>query len=230
MVDKDLTVRKARAEVDKVKKAKEVLEHRLPTMEHNIDDLKNLVEKFSSESQKEIKKREVAEKRQDQLQEKLAAWNEVHNELQIEDPIKFKEDFDFVKAELTKLKKQMTDKQKTNDVKEHKLKLKEEEWKSQQVKIAAALKALHAWVPDNLNFTSIKKLNRASDKDRERELSKRIFSSDMELRDKDSASHHLEFLCFMLQESLMRSRQNLQSNSQKILQKHKVLSSEIKDG
>ena len=124
----------------------------------------------------------------------------------------------------------MTDKQKTNDVKEHKLKLKEEEWKSQQVKIAAALKALHAWVPDNLNFTSIKKLNRASDKDRERELSKHIFSSDMELRDKDSASHHLEFLCFRLQEGLMRSRQNLQSNSQKILQKHKVLSSEIKDG
>ena len=81
MVEKDLTVRKARAEVDKVKKAKEVLEHRLPTMEHNIDDLKNLVEKFSSESQKEIKKREVAEKRQDQLQEKLAAWNEVHNAL-----------------------------------------------------------------------------------------------------------------------------------------------------
>ena len=42
--------------------------------------------------------------------EKLAAWNEVHNELQIEDPIKFKDDFDFVKGELTKLKKQMIDK------------------------------------------------------------------------------------------------------------------------
>jgi hypothetical protein len=49
-VDKDIAVRKARLEVDKVKKAKEVLEHRLPTMEHSIDDLKNLVEKFSSES------------------------------------------------------------------------------------------------------------------------------------------------------------------------------------
>ena len=61
MVEKDFTVRKARAEVDKVKKAKEVLEHRLPTMEHNIDDLKNLVEKFSSESQKEIKKRDFFE-------------------------------------------------------------------------------------------------------------------------------------------------------------------------
>jgi hypothetical protein len=65
MVDKDISVRKARAEVDKVKKAKEVLEHRLPTMEHSIDDLKNLVEKFSLESQKEIKKREISEKRQD---------------------------------------------------------------------------------------------------------------------------------------------------------------------
>ena len=198
MVDKDISVRKARAEVDKVKKAKEVLEHRLPTMEHSIDDLKNLVEKFSLESQKEIKKREIAEKRQDQLQEKLTAWNEVHNALQIEDPVKFKEDFDFVKAELTKLKKQMTDKQKTNDVKEHKLKLKEEEWKSQQVKISTALKAIQVWVPENLNFASIKKLNNGSDKDRERELSKLIFNSDMELRDKDSASHHLEFLCFRL--------------------------------
>lgn len=198
MVDKDISVRKARAEVDKVKKAKEVLEHRLPTMEHSIDDLKNLVEKFSLESQKEIKKREIAEKRQDQLQEKLTAWNEVHNALQIEDPVKFKEDFDFVKAELTKLKKQMTDKQKTNDVKEHKLKLKEEEWKSQQVKISTALKAIQVWVPENLNFAAIKKLNSGSDKDRERELSKLIFNSDMELRDKDSASYHLEFLCFRL--------------------------------
>ena len=65
MVDKDMAVRKAKGDVDKIKKAKEVLEHRIPTMEHSIDDLKNLVEKFSTESQREIKKREYAEKRSD---------------------------------------------------------------------------------------------------------------------------------------------------------------------
>lgn len=49
------------------------------------------------------------------MQEKLAVWNEVHVQLQIEDPVKFKEDFDFVKAELIKLKKTMSERQKAID-------------------------------------------------------------------------------------------------------------------
>ena len=71
------------------------------------------------------------------------------------------------------------------------------------------MKAIYAWIPDNLNFTTIKKLNSASEKERERELARHILSSDMELRDKDSASHHLEYLCLRLQESLMRAKSNL---------------------
>jgi chromosome segregation ATPase len=120
--DKEAALRKAKTETEKIKKDKNLLEQRIPTLESSIEEMKALVEKFANDSQREIKKRELAERKQEALAEKLSSWNEVHEQLQIEDPIKFKEDFDFVKNELTKLKKQMADRQKTMQTQETKIK------------------------------------------------------------------------------------------------------------
>ena len=120
--DKEAALRKAKTETEKIKKDKNLLEQRIPTLESSIEEMKALVEKFANDSQREIKKRELAERKQEALAEKLSLWNEVHEQLQIEDPIKFKEDFDFVKNELTKLKKQMADRQKTMQTQETKIK------------------------------------------------------------------------------------------------------------
>lgn len=81
MADKEAAVRKAKAETDKARKAKDLLEQRIPTLESSIEDMKALVEKFAADSQKEIKRREIAERKCEAVQEKLSAWTEVHAQL-----------------------------------------------------------------------------------------------------------------------------------------------------
>ena len=58
-----MLIRKAKEEVQKAKKAKDLLEQRIPTLETSIEEMKALVEKFAADSQKEIKRREVAERK-----------------------------------------------------------------------------------------------------------------------------------------------------------------------
>jgi len=71
-------IRKAKEDTTKAKKAKDLLEQRIPTLEGSIEDMRALVEKFAADSQKEIKKREIAERKMEALQEKLNVWTDVH--------------------------------------------------------------------------------------------------------------------------------------------------------
>ncbi len=43
-------MRKAKADFDKMRKAKDLLELRIPTLESSIEDMKALVEKFAADS------------------------------------------------------------------------------------------------------------------------------------------------------------------------------------
>ena len=58
-----MALRKAKADAEKIKKDKNLLEQRMPTLESSIEDMKALVEKFANDSQREIKKRELAERK-----------------------------------------------------------------------------------------------------------------------------------------------------------------------
>ena len=84
--------------------------------------------------------------------------------------MRFKEDFDFVKNELTKLKRQMQDRKKNDDAREAKLRQKEEKRTAHKAKLATALKSLAAWVPENLSLAGVKRLGQLSEKEREKEI------------------------------------------------------------
>jgi hypothetical protein len=53
--------------MDKARKAKDLLEQRIPTLESSIGDMKELVEKFAAEAQREVKRREQAERKAESL-------------------------------------------------------------------------------------------------------------------------------------------------------------------
>lgn len=172
-------MRKLRLDLEKAKKAKDLLEQRIPTLEGSIDDMKSLVDKFSSDSQREIKRREIAERKMEALNEKLAVWTEVHSQLQIDDPVRFKEDFDFVRGELTKMKKQMAERQKTADSLQSKLRQKEEKRVTKETKIVGVINTVRVWIAENLSIQAVKKFTGLTDKERDRELSKLIFDLDL---------------------------------------------------
>lgn len=50
MSEKDGALRKAKAETEKVRKDKNLMEQRIPSLESSIEDMKALVEKFASDS------------------------------------------------------------------------------------------------------------------------------------------------------------------------------------
>ena len=104
-------------------------------------------------------------------------------QLQIEDPVKFKEDFDFVKSELIKLKKQMGERQKIYEQKEAKQKKKDDKRLAREAKIISALKQVQIWICENLSMAAVKKTNAMPDK--ERELSRPIFTAEINLDEKE---------------------------------------------
>jgi Arc/MetJ-type ribon-helix-helix transcriptional regulator len=144
--------------------------------------------------------------------------------LQIEDPVRFKEDFDFVKNELTKLKKQMQDRKKNDDAREAKLRQKEEKRTTYEAKVVAALRSLAAWIPENLSLAGVKRLGQLSDKDRDKELIR--VGPEIDL----AQSGPIEQACLALQDVCRSALRTLLSKTSKLLSKQKSLSTELKDG
>lgn len=96
-------------------------------MESQICDFNNVVERLSRECEKETKRRSDLTKDRDQLLLKTQQMQAVFDKLQIEDPDQFKADFDNLKRDIVKLKKQLGDKTKAVQLKEQKLHQKEED-------------------------------------------------------------------------------------------------------
>ena len=88
------------------------MEARLPFMENQMKDLQELVDRCSTQLEKETKKKLEAIQTKDKISEQLVKYIKIYDELQIEDPVKFKEEFDALKQDIVKYKKQLTDKTK----------------------------------------------------------------------------------------------------------------------
>jgi hypothetical protein len=86
------------------------------------------------------------------------------------------------------------------------------------------LKTLQAWIPENLSLAAVKKISMLPEKDRDRELQRAIVSESF---DEKSA---IEQTCQALIDSCLHSRRMLYTKSQKLIQKQKTLSNELKDG
>ena len=112
MAEKENDKRKLRAELDKVRKQRDILEQKVPTLDGNINDLQVIVDKLSKDVEKEGKRREVASKDKDQALEKLRTYQEVYEALNIQEPGQFLQNYENLKAELVNLSSKMAEKQK----------------------------------------------------------------------------------------------------------------------
>ena len=104
MADKENEKRKLRAELEKAKKQRDILEQKMPTLDSNIDELQVMLEKMSREIDKETKKRENAVREKEQACQKLLVFEEVYDELNIDDPSQFRVDFEALQNELAELR------------------------------------------------------------------------------------------------------------------------------
>ena len=87
MAEKENEKRKLRAELDKARKQRDLLEQKIPTMDGNIGDLQVMVDKLTREIDRETKKREQAMRDKDLAVEKLAAYSAVYEQLGIREPV-----------------------------------------------------------------------------------------------------------------------------------------------
>ena len=69
-----------------------------------------MLDKLQKETEKEAKRREIAVKEKENAFEKLRIYQEVYEQLKINDPGKFMEDFNDMQDELVKLNRQLTEK------------------------------------------------------------------------------------------------------------------------
>lgn len=91
-------------------------------MESQVHDLNAVIDKLTKEVEKEQRKRSDAVKDRDSISLKHQKLQEVFDKLEIEDPDQFKLEFENLKKDILKLKKQLADKTKAVVAKENKLK------------------------------------------------------------------------------------------------------------
>ena len=103
MAEKENDKRKLKAELDKVRKQRDLLEQKVPTMDGNISDLQVMVEKLSRETEKEQKRREQAVKEKADAVEKLNLYAQVYEALKINEPEQFMQDYQSVQNEIVSL-------------------------------------------------------------------------------------------------------------------------------
>ena len=122
MAEKENEKRKLRAELDKARKQRDILEQKAPNLESTIGDLQSMVEKLSKDIEKETKKREQANRDKDAAQEKLRAYTEVYERLNIADPLQFMQDFEFMKTEVDNMSEKIAEKSKLLQARDAKFK------------------------------------------------------------------------------------------------------------
>ena len=112
MAEKENEKRKLKAELDKVRKQRDLLEQKVPNLDTNISELQTMVDKMSRETEKEQKRREQAIKDKDAAVEKLRVYAAVYDALKINEPEKFLQDYESVQTEVLSLTQKMAEKQK----------------------------------------------------------------------------------------------------------------------
>ena len=154
-MDRDAQTRKSHAELGKVRKQRDLLEQKIPTMDTNIDQLQAMLEKMQKDNEKEVKRRETAVKEKENAFEKLRVYQEVYEQLKINDPGKFRKDYNDMQDELVNLNKQLAEKAKQMQSKEKQFKVREEELKTQKRKVTNCLNEMADWTITYLNFDAI---------------------------------------------------------------------------
>ena len=91
-------------------------------MEQQVAELNLVVEKMTREADKEARRQLEAIKDRDSIQNKYTKLHEVFQALEIEDPEQFKSEFDLLKKDIVKLRKQLSEKTKVVTAKEVQLK------------------------------------------------------------------------------------------------------------
>ena len=69
LYEKDLLLRKAKQDIEKVRKHRDSLEDRIPTFEKSVEELTHLVEKCSKDVDRETKRKDAALKEQYKLRD-----------------------------------------------------------------------------------------------------------------------------------------------------------------
>jgi hypothetical protein len=110
--------------------------------------------------------------------------------------------------------------------KETKMKQKDDKRLAREAKIIGALKQVQMWIGENFSMSTVKKLNAISDRDRERELLRPIFTQESDLMDKNP----LERACLQLQDHCLIAKRTLITKANKLMAKQRNLSHELKDG
>jgi hypothetical protein len=74
----------------------------------------------------------------------------------------------------------MTDRKKSDETREAKLKHKDEKRQAHDAKVVNALRTIAAWIPENLSLAGVKRLQQLSESAREKELTKTLIGQDFE--------------------------------------------------
>lgn len=173
-----------------------------------------MIEKMQKENDREVKKRESALKEKESAFEKLRVYQEVYEQLKIDDPGKFREDFESMQEELVRLNRQLSEKAKQMQSKEQKFKLREDELKTQKRKVRICLNEMADWTVNHLNIEAL-----ASSNEKSTHL-------EFELPDK---KNKLEASCSALRDQLVKARQQLAAKTIKLVQKQNTLNHEMKE-
>jgi len=90
-------MKKMKQDLEKSKKNKDLVDQKVPTLELQLSELHQIVNKYSKEAEKDAKKRENLIRDRDTLYSQFGKYKAVFDALQIDDPEKFKLDFEHLK-------------------------------------------------------------------------------------------------------------------------------------
>ncbi|CDW71802.1 UNKNOWN [Stylonychia lemnae] len=162
VTDKDQMIKKLRDDIHKIKRDKEdinqkrlQLEQRMPQLEQNLLDLNRIVERCQKDIDKEAIKKENLLQENQELRQSLVHFQEIYQDLEITDPLQFKNEIDKTRDEIHGLRSEMMEKQKFLKAKEDQIMHRDQEIKEQRQDLQREIKSVAQWVAKNINAKAI---------------------------------------------------------------------------
>eukprot|EP00347_Sterkiella_histriomuscorum_P005752 403355403 len=181
VTDKDQLIKKLKEDILKLKREKDdvnskrlQLEQRMPSLEQNLLDLNRIVEKCQLQIDKEAIKRENLLQENNQLRLSLQHFQEIYQDLNITDPLQFKQEIDKTRDEIGELKTEMLEKQRYLKSKEELIGMKEAESKEQRIALQKEIKGIYQWIQKHITAKSISAQDELSEEDDEEENDNKI--------------------------------------------------------
>ena len=100
-----------RTELQQSRRERDQVDLKLATMEQQVGEFNAQVARLSQQADKDQRRLQMLVKERDSLQQKVCEMQTILDKLQISDADQFKQDFEQLRADIVKLKRQLSDKQ-----------------------------------------------------------------------------------------------------------------------